>query len=84
MSKVYSIVLLGLMCLSGCDERGGVGREGSPIWNMRHASAEATNAYFETKCQTYGYEIGTDALRDCIADERRNMSANSSRRNSGY
>ena len=80
---MIKLVPLGLVCaifLTGCDEQGKAGMEGSPIWMLRNSSPEAKNAYFAEKCEKYGYKAGTSAMRDCIADERRNTSANRSRR----
>lgn len=76
-------VPLGLVCaifLTGCDEQGNIGREGSGLWMLRNSSPEQMNAYFAEKCESYGYEAGTSAMIDCIADERRNLSANRARR----
>ena len=37
--------------VTGCDSLGGVGREGSPLWNIRHIGGEAKLDYFTKKCQ---------------------------------
>lgn len=67
-------VILGMRAvgaLSACDANGGAGMEGSPLWNMRHMNADTRIAYFTEKCTKYGYKRGTDAMRDCVADEMR-------------
>jgi hypothetical protein len=73
MYKTLVLGFVSLTLLAGCDAQGNAGREGSAVWNIRHSSSQAKNAYFEKKCQQYGYRVGTDAMRDCIADERRNL-----------
>jgi len=45
--------------------------EGSPLWNLRNMNSDTRIAYFTEKCTKYGYERGTDAMRDCVADEMR-------------
>ena len=63
--------MLTMGALSGCDANGGAGREGSAIWNLRHMNSDTRIAYFTEKCAKYGYELGTDAMRDCVAEEMR-------------
>ena len=70
MKRIYSSIIL-MVGLAGCDATGQLGAEGSPMWQLRTLSPEARLAYFEEKCATYGYRRGTDAMRDCIADENR-------------
>tara|TARA_B110000908_G_scaffold162726_1_gene208514 strand:- start:9 stop:260 length:252 start_codon:yes stop_codon:yes gene_type:complete len=79
MKKFLAFSLVGAVLLTGCDDAGKAGMEGSPIWNLRNSSPQAKNAYFTQKCMKYGYRAGTDAMRDCVADERRNTSANRAR-----
>ena len=73
MRKTLVMGFVGLSLLTGCDATGGIGAEGSGFWNLRHMSSTAKNQYVTKKCQQYGYKAGTDAMRDCIADERRNL-----------
>ena len=73
MKKKMTLPFLGVLAMAGCDATGRAGAEGSAIWNMRNWSSESKNEYFQQKCQQYGYKVGTDAMRDCIADERRNL-----------
>ena len=67
----FIVCALTVGVLSACDANGGAGVEGSALWNMRHMSAEAKISYFTEKCTKYGYKRGTDAMRDCVADEMR-------------
>lgn len=64
-------VLVALGGLAACDATGGPGREGSPLWNMRHMSFDARIGYFTSKCEKLGYQRDTDAMRDCVAEEMR-------------
>jgi len=71
MRLVGTSMIAALTLVAGCDSTGQIGREGSAIWNLRNMSSADKNAYFEKKCAQYGYEVGTEKMRDCIADERR-------------
>ena len=61
------------LAITACDATGKFGAEGSAVWNIRNMSSAKKLTYFTDKCQQYGYETGTDAMRDCVADERRNV-----------
>ena len=71
--KQILIPLVSLSALVACDMNGDAGTEGSGLWSIRYKSAEEQIAYFTLKCEKYGYEKTTDAMRDCIADEMRNI-----------
>ena len=72
-SSKFILSLFAVGLLSACDATGRAGAEGSPAWNMRYFSSEAKNQYFTEKCTQYGYKVGTNAMRDCVAEERRNL-----------
>jgi hypothetical protein len=69
--KKLIIGFLAVCTLGACDANGGAGMEGSPLWNIRHMNSDTRIAYFTEKCTKYGYERGTDAMRDCVAEEMR-------------
>lgn len=71
MKKIF--VLLSISTLVACDSTGQVGREGSAIWNLRNMSAAAKQEYYQQVCGQYGYVVGTDAMRDCVAEEMRDL-----------
>jgi hypothetical protein len=71
MRLLGGLTIVAATLVAGCDATGQIGREGSAIWNLRNMSSADKNAYFENKCAQYGYEVGTEKMRDCIADERR-------------
>ena len=62
---------LSILGLAACDATGNLGAEGSPAWQIRTRNPQVRLEYFQQKCQSYGYVVGTDAMRDCIADENR-------------
>jgi hypothetical protein len=66
-------LIFAMLTLAGCDATGQVGVEGSPIWNLRNMSPAAKQEYYKQVCSDYGYEVGTDAMRDCVAEEMRNL-----------
>lgn len=62
------ILLIALFStLAACSE---YGRPGSPVWFNR-APPEVQMAHFQQICAGYGYQVETDAMRDCIAAESR-------------
>jgi hypothetical protein len=84
MRFASTLTIIAATLVAGCDATGQIGREGSPIWNLRNMSSADKNAYFESKCAQYGYEAGTDKMRDCIADERRAAAQSSAIRRLRY
>jgi hypothetical protein len=70
---------LAAMVLSGCDAQGELGREGSPVWHARTTPEERAD-YFRSICEIYGFEAGTPAMAQCVANESRGSRAQASAR----
>lgn len=59
-----------LVCVGAIAACSDYGRPGSPVW-FNKAPPEVKAAYFQDVCAGYGYQVGTDDMRDCIAAESR-------------
>ena len=68
--KYGLIFVSGLFILTSCDKSGNFGMEESPAWHKRVSTKEKM-LYFKPKCQDYGYEDNSDAMRQCIVNEIR-------------
>ena len=59
-------ILISVNFISGCN---GLGRVGSPMWDLTTSPEEKFEVY-SANCQQYGYKIGTVEFTDCIRDEK--------------
>ena len=66
--KKYGVLILTIF-LVGClrNDDGSFGRPESPIWHSETA-LEIKLEYFRKKCEYFGYERETSAMRDCLKD----------------
>jgi len=68
--KLFLISVIGAVSLCGCTKEGSFWAEGSLMWH-NEASVEDKAAYFKRICTAYGFEDGTNSMRDCIVSESR-------------
>jgi uncharacterized protein YoaH (UPF0181 family) len=68
--KILSLLLSGAISLMGCDSNGTLGMEESPAWHKRTSVAEKVQ-YFTPQCEAYGFSQGSEAFKQCVADEIR-------------
>lgn len=60
---VWAVTLI----LVGCSGSG-LGIPGTPVWFATTPPAEQAT-YFRTRCESYGFKAGTDAMAQCIQNE---------------
>lgn len=75
-SAVISVSVF-LLALSGCASNGGVGRVGSPLWDLT-TSDEEKWAYYEATCERYGLTKGTPQFTDCLIATKASVDSNTS------
>ena len=51
--------------ITGC-QSGGVGMPGSPAW-FATATPDQIAAHYQAQCQSYGFQVGTPEMAQCIA-----------------
>ena len=87
------VAFLSLAVLTGC-QTGGVGMVGSPMWHATASQQDKVSVYRDI-CSSYGFQVNTPEMAQCIATESRGsrqnatntiqrLNANNQRRNTTY
>lgn len=69
MRLYQTAILFSSVLLCGCAD-GALGVRDSPAWHMT-ASAEAKTAVFKERCEGYGFDENSEAMKYCMAEESR-------------
>lgn len=79
MDRYWWLGALSLV-MAGCTQADGttaIGMEGSPMW-MATASPATKLAVYRANCATYGFEVGTPQMAQCVQQEAGTYSAKAS------
>lgn len=69
MRKQYLVVTAALLtACTGVQGETYLGRPGSPAW-FATASPDTIADYFVRRCQTYGFQLGTPEMAQCVQQE---------------
>ena len=60
-----------LVLLAGC-QTGGIGRPGSPAWQLS-ATPDDKNRYYTQECISYGFALGTPQMAQCKMQIAQNL-----------
>ncbi len=77
MNKVICTVLVATV-LGAC-QAGGIGRPGSPAWEMS-ATPDEKSRYYVQQCISYGFALGTPEMAQCRMQVAQNLSGSASQR----